>query len=143
MRDLINVLLADDDRDDCLLFEEALGEIPFDTQLSIVNDGDQLLSSLLNRSFHPDVLFLDLNMPRKNGFDCLKEIVTNPQIDTFPIVIFSTSFDQDIIKLLHTKGAHLYVRKPDDFTDLKKVIVKALGLMSALRMPLEEFVVRP
>jgi CheY-like chemotaxis protein len=73
--DELRVLLADDDADDCLFFKEALEELPLSTSLTIVNDGDQLMKWLLkNTSRLPHVLFLDLNMPRKNGFECLTEI---------------------------------------------------------------------
>ncbi|RAW03514.1 response regulator [Pseudochryseolinea flava] len=145
MSNPINVLLADDDRDDCLLFEDALAELPFQSKLSLVHDGEQLLSFLAKTSSLPDILFLDLNMPRKNGFDCLKEIKKDSRIDELPVVIFSTSFDLDVVKLLHSKGAHLYVRKPDDFTNLKKVISKVLDhdFKNDGSVALDKFVIRP
>ena len=74
----MNILLADDDADDCFFFEKALREIPMATQLTTVNDGERLMDHLSkNMEQLPDVLFLDLNMPRKSGFECLTEITEN------------------------------------------------------------------
>jgi len=123
------VLLADDDVDDCLLFEEALEEIPFTTSLSVVNDGEQLLKRLFSSNELPDVLFLDLNMPRKNGFDCLQEIKKHNRTKDVPVIIISTSFDPDIVQLLFSKGARYYICKPARFENLKAVIRKGLALL--------------
>lgn len=71
----LNILLADDDSDDCLFFKEALRELLLSTNLTTVHDGEQLMQLLTNETnVLPHVLFLDLNMPRKNGFECLTEI---------------------------------------------------------------------
>ena len=74
----LNILLADDDLDDCLFFKEALEGMPVNTHLTAVHDGEQLMQLLANEKIKlPDILFLDLNMPRKNGFECLTEIKQN------------------------------------------------------------------
>ena len=111
-----NIILADDDEDDCLLFEEALKEIPLPTQLSIVHTGNQLMTRLTQKKEKlPDVIFLDLNMPGKNGFACLKEIRLNSKLENLPVFIFSTAFDQDMINLVYKDAAHYYIRKPSEF----------------------------
>lgn len=127
----LNILLADDDKDDCLLFKVALEELELQTQLTTVYDGDQLMQLLTkdsNENF--DVLFLDLNMPRKNGITCLEEIQRHDLLKLLPIIIFSTSCDLDEVKLLSTSGAQYYICKPADFSDLKKIIQKAIFLVS-------------
>lgn len=131
--DKIIILLADDDKDDCFLFREALSELPLDTELITVHDGEQLMTYLdIHQNNLPDVLFLDLNMPRKNGFECLTEIKYNDHLHKLPVVMFSTSYprdmgyEQDIIKVLYNIGAKDYIRKPEDFTKLKEVIYKML-----------------
>ena len=75
---LLNILLADDDNDDCTFFEAALSALNLKTQLKTVNDGEALMT-YLSENVHqlPDVLFLDLNMPRKNGFECLTDLKEN------------------------------------------------------------------
>lgn len=123
----INILLADDDDDDCLFFKEALEELPISTKLTTVTDGNQLMQLLYKSDILPDVLFLDLNMPRKNGYECLSEIQISPILEKLPVIIFSTSFDKDSVNQLHDYGAHYYIRKPGEFAELKNVIYKALS----------------
>lgn len=127
----IQILLADDDKDDCMLFKEALEELHSAYHLTIANDGQQLMQLLdksSSGSFH--VLFLDLNMPRKNGFECLKEIRNNKKSNQLPVIIFSTSFDKQNADLLYNLGAHYYVCKPADFSQLKKLIQQVLAFIS-------------
>lgn len=122
-----NLLLADDDEDDCDFFKEALDEISIETSLTMVHDGVQLMDYLkANESKLPDVVFLDLNMPRKNGLECLAEIKDDEKLKELPIIIFSTSLDSEIVNNLYKNGASFYIRKPGDFSKLKKVIENAL-----------------
>ena len=129
----IHIILADDDSDDCLFFEKALNEIPIPNRLTIVNDGEELMNYLIANSDHlPDVLFLDLSMPRKTGFECLSEIKENEKLKDLPVIMLSTSFprdnkyEQNIINILYTIGALDYIRKPGDYQTLKEVIHTAL-----------------
>jgi CheY-like chemotaxis protein len=129
----MNILLADDDADDCFFFEKALREIPIVTHLNIVTDGERLMDYFSKYSEQlPDVLFLDLNMPRKSGFECLSEIVENTKLKDIPVVMFSTSYtadrnyEQSMINVLYKMGARDYIRKPADFTKLKELIHQSL-----------------
>jgi CheY-like chemotaxis protein len=125
----LNILLADDDIDDCLFFKEALEELDLPTQLSTVHDGEQLMQHLTAKTNEPPhVLFLDLNMPRKNGVACLDEIKHSKRLRALPVIIFSTSYDEHIADQLYQQGAHYYICKPTNFSQLKKVILKALTL---------------
>ena len=124
------VLLADDDIDDCLLFKEVLEELPIPTLLTSVNNGDQLMKLLLkNTNQLPHVLFLDVNMPRKNGFQCLKEIKLNDKLKALPVILYSTSSEQDVIDRLYQNGAQHFIQKPSDFLQLKRVIHYSLTLI--------------
>ncbi|SHG36230.1 response regulator [Flavobacterium johnsoniae] len=127
-KQIYNILLADDDEDDCSFFEEALDELSLATTLVTVNDGVQLMDFLADKSGNdlPDILFLDLNMPRKNGSECLTEIRQIEKLKDFPIVIFSTSLDSEIVDIMYDKDATYYIRKPGDFSKLKSVIENAL-----------------
>lgn len=126
------VLLADDDKDDCLLFQEALEELPLSTHLTIVHDGDQLMKLLLTKTNQlPHVLFLDLNMPRKNGSECLSEIRGNKELSQLSVIIISTSSEQEIVNLMYKKGAQYYIRKPSEFSLIKNVIYQALTNIAA------------
>ncbi len=137
----INILLADDDKDDCMFFKEALEELQLQTKLTTVHDGEQLMQLLTNKSnelFH--VLFLDLNMPRKSGATCLQEIKRNKKLKSLPVIIFSTSHNEHIADLFYKNGAQYYICKPADFSQLKKVIYEALILITQgdNRLPLKE-----
>ncbi len=128
---IIQLLLADDDVDDCDLFKEALEELQLSTELNIVHNGEHLMQLLAGKAgVLPKVLFLDLNMPKKNGFECLAEIKKNDNLKNLPVIIFSTSFDRDIVNLLFDKGAHYYISKPNEFDKLKMVIHKALSAVA-------------
>ena len=129
----LNILLADDDTDDRFFFDKALKEIPIITHLTVVNDGEQLMNYLNKNSAHlPDILFLDLSMPRKTGFECLTEIKEDKKLKDMPVIVFTTSFgrginfEQSLINTLSKIGAQEYVRKPGDFEQLKQIIHKSL-----------------
>ena len=125
----LNILYADDDTDDCIFFKKALGELLLSTNLTTVNDGEQLMQLLTNETNElPDVLFLDLNMPRKNGFECLSEIKQNKKLKDLPLVMLSTSNSKDTISMVFKIGAHVYIHKPGDFAQLKQVIHHALPI---------------
>ena len=123
-----NLLLADDDEDDCAFFKDALDELPLSVNLVTVNDGVELMNFLLANPLEslPDIIFLDLNMPRKSGFECITEIKLIDKLKHLPIIIFSTSLDLNIVDLMYEKGAIHYIQKPGDFSKLKKVIENAL-----------------
>lgn len=129
----VNILLADDDTDDCFFFEKALREISIPTKLTIIKDGERLMDHLSNNSIQlPNVLFLDLNMPHKSGFECLSEIMENINLKDLYVVMFSTSYtsdlnyEQSMIDVLYKIGARDYIRKPGDFFKLKELIQKSL-----------------
>jgi CheY-like chemotaxis protein len=127
---MVNLLLADDDMDDCLFFQEALEELSMAANLSTVNDGVQLMDFLKAAIALPDALFLDLNMPRKSGFECLTELKNNKSFKEIPVIIFSTSLDPEVVNTLYNNGAHYYIRKPGDFNILKQVIEEATSRIS-------------
>lgn len=127
----LDILLADDDTDDCGFFEEALNELPVSWKLTAVHDGEQLMRLLNEESGKlPHILFLDLNMPRKNGFECLAEIKGNKKLKDLPVIILSTSYEQDVVNLLFQNGAQYFIRKPSTFARFKKIILFTLTLIS-------------
>lgn len=133
------ILLADDDKDDCSFFKEALEDFQLPTQLSTLHDGEQLMEHLNNETNElPDIIFLDLNMPRKNGFECLSEIKSNQKLKQLPVIIFSTSFEQEVVSLLYNNGAQNFIRKPSDFLQFKKIIHQTINTLLALQnIPLQ------
>ncbi|MBK9486328.1 MAG: response regulator [Chitinophagaceae bacterium] len=129
----INILLADDDMDDRFFFDKALKEIPMASQLITVNNGEQLMEHLTTHTGPlPDILFLDLSMPRKTGFECLSEIKENEKLKGITVIMLTTSFtrgldlEDNLRKTLIRMGATDYIRKPVAFDELKQIIKQAL-----------------
>lgn len=138
------LLLADDDFDDAFFFKEAVRGISENLNIKIVNDGEQLMEYLKSHTDDlPRILFLDLNMPRKNGFECLREIKKNEKLRDLAVIVYSTSDQNEVIKLLYDAGAQFYIQKPDNFSRLKSVIKKAIDFakeMKYLQPSQEKFV---
>jgi len=119
----MHILLADDDEDDRLFFTEAFEEIKINTVIKTVNDGVELMNHLNQEGNKiPHILFLDLNMPRKNGIDCLLEIKQLPHLQDMAIAIYSTSSSEKDIEETFIQGANVYIKKPSDFNTLKKIL---------------------
>jgi CheY-like chemotaxis protein len=124
------ILMADDDPDDRLLVKDALGECKSESGIvelmRFVDDGEELLDYLNRRgkysdpasSPRPDLILLDLNMPRKDGREALKEIRATTELRSIPVVIFTTSRAETDIKLLYGLGANSFIAKPTAFDAL-------------------------
>lgn len=125
--DPLHILLVDDDEGDRILFKEAFAELKIKTIVRTLNDGIQLMKWLCVKYIRlPDFLFLDLNMPRKNGIECLKEIRNNERLKEIFIAIYSTSNNEKDLEESFTSGANIYIRKPNNFNTLKEVLEKAV-----------------
>jgi CheY-like chemotaxis protein len=124
----IFVLLADDDIDDCHLFADALGDLKLPVRLDCAVNGVDLMKRLNDGSKLPDLVFLDLNMPLKNGVECLSEIKQSESLTKIPIIILSTSAQKDVVDIAYGRGADMYVKKPDSFSTLKQILGKILNI---------------
>lgn len=143
----LHLLLADDDIDDCDFFKDAIDELSATLKLTIVNNGVELMEFLIeNPDNTPDLIFLDLNMPKKSGLECMVEIKSSDSLSHIPIIIYSTSLDQMVVNSLYQMGAHHYIQKPAEFASIKSVIQKVVTLysnpISQLRSR-EHFVIQP
>lgn len=124
-----NIILADDDEDDRMLFREALDELALQTKLLLFKHGQELLDYLFQPEIElPNVVFIDLNMPIKNGMECLNEIRNNPKLKNLYIAIYSTSSSEIDIKNTYLNGASIYINKPNCFNKLKETIERVLNL---------------
>ncbi|WP_298764644.1 response regulator [uncultured Polaribacter sp.] len=122
-KDYTHIILADDDEDDRLFFTDAFDELKITTKVSTYNDGAYLMEYLLSEdAVIPEILFLDLNMPRKSGKECLHEIKANSRFKNMVIAIYSTSASEEDIEDTFVKGANIYIKKPDSFKKLKKIL---------------------
>ncbi|WP_375445931.1 response regulator [uncultured Fibrella sp.] len=133
----LKLLLADDDEDDCFFFKEAVQGLPVATMLTVVHDGEQLMELLHNKASDlPDFLFLDLNMPRKGGHECLMEIRLSPTLRRLPVIILSTYINPDTEEKLYKSGATHCIVKPPHIAQLKDVIQRELALtVEAVSLP--------
>lgn len=123
------ILLADDDEDDRLFFKDAIDEVKVKTVVTLLNDGLQLMNYLNTPGIKlPNVVFLDLNMPIKGGMQCLKEIRSNSKLKDLSIAIYSTSASEEDIEETFVKGANIYIKKPNDFGELKRVLSEVINI---------------
>lgn len=129
------VLLADDDEDDRELFKEALDNTEFNTKLEVSRDGKELLEKLQSDSQKPDLIILDLNMPYKNGKECLEFIRCRADYNHIPVVIYSTSSSIVDIEDTYEKGANLYISKPSSFNELIKIVKNLLTMDWETQLP--------
>jgi len=129
------LLLAEDDEDDYLLARDALVEAKFSCHLFRVKNGEELLEYLHRQgpfenpkdSPTPDLILLDLNMPKKDGRRALSEIKSHPRLRLLPVVILTTSQNQDDILQCYDLGANAFIRKPahfDRIVDMMKALKK-------------------
>jgi two-component system response regulator len=126
----LGVLLVEDDPADVLIAREALRAGDVDSRLSVVSDGVEALAYLRNEDGYrdatrPDLILLDLNLPRKSGHEVLAELKADPVLRTIPIVVLTTSNTAEDVTRCYQLHANVYVTKPvdfDDFTDVVKQI---------------------
>ncbi len=123
----LHILLADDDELDRLFFTDAFSELKIKTIVQTVKNGIELMKWLNEKDAPlPHLIFLDLNMPIKDGLQCLKEIRSNEKLKDISVAIYSTSNSEKDIEETFLNGANIYITKPSDFNSLKKVLEKAV-----------------
>jgi CheY-like chemotaxis protein len=128
-KDYILITLADDDEDDRLFFTDAFDELKINTVVNTFKNGKELLDFLHHpESILPNIIFLDLNMPILNGVDCLKEIKKNDKFNNIAIAIYSTSSSDQDVENTFVLGANIYIKKPNDFNTLKKVLAEVVTI---------------
>jgi CheY-like chemotaxis protein len=121
-----HVVLADDDKDHGFLFRMVLKQVYPSKTVTIVKDGAELMNFLMSQV--PDLLFLDLNMPCKNGLECLTEIRQQLQLKDLPIVVYSSSTYMTDIQKSYLHEADLYMVKPFNSLHLKNALESILKM---------------
>jgi|SRR5688572_17508367 len=125
-KNMNQVVLADDDWDHGILFKIVLKQVDPSKQLTIVRDGEELIKYLSNNQ--PDLIFLDLNMPCKNGIECLQEIRGNLGLKDLPIVVYSSSSHMTDIQKSYIHNADLYMVKPFNSFHLRNALESILAM---------------
>jgi CheY-like chemotaxis protein len=135
----MHVLFADDDADDRFLMKLAIAETHKSIILRLARNGEELMgilkTAINNIERLPDLILLDLNMPRKNGKECLYEIRDTRKFDHIPVVIYSTSSSQKDIDDTYRMGANIYLEKPSLYSELTESLSKILYLDWSHYMP--------
>jgi len=121
-----NVIFADDDEDDRSVFQYVINEIDPDIRIEFVSNGIQLVDLL--QHFMPDMIFLDLEMPYKNGLECLVEIREHPRLNTLPVIVFSSTTRPANIQTAYEMGAHLFLIKASTVQEYKQALQTILEL---------------
>ena len=122
----LNIILADDDEEDCLFFKDALEELQLPIKLTWVQNGENLMQLLNTKKDLPNLVFLDINMPGKNGFASLTEIKNDEDLKSIPVIILSTSIDEKKMQWFYENGAQQCFVKPNEFSQLKNLILKVV-----------------
>lgn len=139
-----HVLMAEDDDDDYMVFSLAIDELSVRVVLTRAENGDILFKLLEKDEKHPDMLFLDLLLPCKNGKDCLREIRANSKYDSMPIIVYSSLEDLQSIEFCYREGSNLYAIKPHSLRELKDVLEKIFSVNWKKMMyypPMSRFIV--
>lgn len=122
----MRILLVDDDSDDQVLFQEVIQEINPEVTIETAGDGEDAIQKLLSGNKKPDLMLLDINMPRMNGRDCLKYIRSNGSLCDLSVVVISTSIskaDESLFSMLNAP----YMRKPHDYESLVQQLRSCLA----------------
>ncbi len=127
--DKLFILIAEDDADDRFLFKTAFEEKGYNDQIEFVENGIELWKFLVNiqqkdasEREYPSFILLDLNMPKKDGREVLREIKQHPEFKKIPVVVFTTTNSENEVKRCYELGANTYVVKPVSFDSLLKVV---------------------
>ena len=128
MKNEFTIFYTDDDAEDIEFFTEVTSAMGDHLNIVTQNNGKKLLHDLKNPPPNPHIVFLDLNMPGFSGFDVLQQLRSSIEYKNLPIVIFSTSSDEQTIAKSMELGASFYVSKPTDYTLLKKTIQHTLNI---------------
>jgi DNA-binding NtrC family response regulator len=121
-----NVLIAEDDDDDFFIFSVAISETSFAVILRRAEDGE-LLMQLLKEEI-PDILFLDMLMPCKDGKQCLLEIRSDRRYDSLPIIVYTALEDLETVEYAYRQGSNLFSIKPNSIEDLKEALQRILSI---------------
>ncbi|RXJ44357.1 response regulator [Gelidibacter gilvus] len=122
----LNIAFVDNDQDDQWLFEEALDELPIKCTLKVFKTGQEFMNYLDTSPEKPDIIFLDLNMPVKSGFECLKEIKQNEKLKHINVIIYASHINEEYVERTFDFGANLYIKKPSNFNEIKKTLNEVL-----------------
>ncbi len=136
------ILIIDDDIEDQLLIKRAFRETSASCELHVLEDGESAVAHLIPTelgaaAMHPDLILLDLNMPRMDGREVLATLREYEHLRRIPVIVFTTSSARDDVDSCYDLGARSYIQKPSTFTELKQAISEITRYwLSAVELPL-------
>ncbi|MEL1244986.1 response regulator [Flavobacterium sp. DGU11] len=116
------ILLAEDDQDDRRFFKKVFDSLKINHSLSMCEDGPELMAYLDDSHILPHIIFLDINMPGKSGMECLREIRSDSRLRDTTVAMYSSLSSPAAVEEAFIAGANIFIRKPNDFDDLKKIL---------------------
>ena len=121
-----HILLVDDDTDDQYVFKDALQTVDSSIIVDTAIDGIDALQKLSENKTNPQLIFLDLNMPRMNGKSFLKEIKSSQELESIPVIVYSTSSNPTDVEEAKALGAKDFITKPNSYNELCEVLTQAI-----------------
>jgi len=122
----LHIVLAEDDQDDRLLFHRVFNHVKIKHTLEMCEDGIALMDYLETSQEKPHIIFLDLTMPGRSGMECLKQIRQNKALNDVTVAIYSSSSVPATVEKAFILGANIYIKKPNEFDDLKKILTEII-----------------
>ena len=125
----VKILLVEDNEDDAVIVQEVFAEMRLLTLINVVRDGEEALAYLRHKAKYmvarmPDIVLLDINLPKKNGFEVLEEMKKDPQLQSLPVIILTTSQREEDITDSYAKGACSYIQKLVDLNQFKHLMMQ-------------------
>src|SRR5580765_2557976 len=125
----VEILLVEDNEDDAVIIQEVFSDMRLATLINVVRDGEEALAYLRRNGKYkvvrmPDIVLLDINMPKKNGFEVLEEIKKDPRLQSLPVIMLTTSHREEDIVRSYAKGACSYIHKLVDLDQFKHLILQ-------------------
>jgi two-component system, chemotaxis family, response regulator Rcp1 len=122
----LNILLVEDSPSDVRLIREALKETPLDVDITVARDGEEAMEHLRRveqgSQFRPDLVLLDLNLPKKNGREVLAEVKSSPTLKQIPVLVMTSSRADEDVMQAYTLNANCYITKPIDLNEYLAVV---------------------
>ena len=125
----VEILLVEDNEDDAVIIQEVFSDMRLATLINVVRDGEEALAYLQRNGKYkvvrmPDIVLLDINMPKKNGFEVLEAIKKDPRLHSLPVIMLTTSHREEDIVRSYAKGACSYIHKLVDLDQFKHLILQ-------------------
>lgn len=125
----VEILLVEDNEDDAVIIQEVFADMRLATLINVVRDGEEALAYLQRQGKYkvvrmPDIVLLDINMPKKNGFEVLEEMKKDPRLQSLPVIMLTTSYREEDVVRSYAKGACSYMHKLVDLDQFKQLILQ-------------------